>query len=114
MRRHKADAWLINTGWTGGPHGVGSRIKLSHTRAIIDAIHSGELAQVPTNEDPIFGLRIPEACPHVPSEMLFPRQSWASPEDYERAARSLVARFHTNFSRFADQTSDAIKRAGPK
>jgi len=114
MRRHKADAWLINTGWTGGPHGVGSRIKLSHTRAIIDAIHSGELAEIPTIEDPIFGLRIPQACPHVPSEMLFPRRSWGSPEDYERAARSLVARFHANFSRFADQTSDAIKRAGPR
>ena len=114
MRKHEANAWLINTGWTGGPHGIGSRMKLGHTRAIIDAIHSGELAEVPTTEDPYFGLNIPQSCPNVPTELLFPLRCWANAEDYERAARGLVARFHENFTRFAGQASEAVKQAGPR
>jgi phosphoenolpyruvate carboxykinase (ATP) len=114
IRRHKADAWLVNTGWSGGPYGVGSRMKLNHTRAIIDAIHSGELARSPTIEDPIFGLTIPTSCPHVPDDMLIPRRTWQNAEAYERAARVLVGRFRDNFARFADHTSEAVKQAGPR
>jgi len=114
IRRHKADAWLVNTGWSGGPYGVGSRMKLSHTRAIIDAIHSGELARAPTITDPIFGLTIPTSCPHVPNDMLFPRRTWQSAEAYELAAKSLVGRFRDNFARFAGHTAEAVKQAGPR
>ena len=113
MRRHQADAWLVNTGWSGGPYGVGSRMKLSHTRAIIDAIHSGELAEIPTVVDPTFGLRIPTSCPNVPTEMLNPSQTWQSPEAYRQVAQVLIGRFRENFARFAEHTSEAVKQAGP-
>lgn len=114
MRRHQADAWLVNTGWSGGPYGIGSRMKLSHTRAVIDAIHSGELARSPTVDDPIFGLTVPTSCPHVPADILIPRRTWRDAEAYEQGARNLVGRFRDNFARFADQTSEAVKQAGPR
>ena len=79
IERHGARAWLINTGWTGGPHGVGSRIKLAHTRAIIDAIHDGSLQVAPTREDPIFGLHVPTFCPGMPATMAIPRNTWPDP-----------------------------------
>ena len=74
MQQHQADAWLVNTGWTGGAYGIGSRIKLAYTRAIIDAIHSGQLAKAPTTTEPVFGLAIPTSCPGVPSEILNPEE----------------------------------------
>ncbi|MCA9899142.1 MAG: phosphoenolpyruvate carboxykinase (ATP), partial [Anaerolineales bacterium] len=76
MAKHGASAWLVNTGWTGGPYGVGSRMKLSYTRSIIDAIHSGELENVDYVADPIFGLAIPTSCPNVPSDLLIPKNTW--------------------------------------
>ena len=113
MKHHAADAWLINTGWSGGGYGVGQRMKLAHTRAIIDAIHSGELAQAPTARDDIFGLAMPTACPGVPSEVLHPRSTWASESAYNEAAQTLAQLFHHNFSTYASEASDAVKAAGP-
>ena len=114
MREHGAQAWLVNTGWSGGPYGVGKRFSLPYTRAIIDAIHSGELAKVEMAEDPIFGLSIPTSCPGVPSEVLNPKQTWADAANYDEKAKHLASLFNKNFSKYADLASDEIKSAGPK
>ncbi|MGE0609832.1 MAG: phosphoenolpyruvate carboxykinase (ATP) [Pirellulales bacterium] len=113
-RQHKAQVWLVNTGWSGGRFGAGSRIKLPHTRAIIDAIHSGALARNPTQEDPVFGLAVPTHCPGVPSEILVPRATWSDPADYDATAHKLSGLFQANFAKYADVASAAIAAAGPK
>lgn len=114
MRAHGAQAWLINTGWTGGAYGVGSRISLPYTRAIIDAIHDGLLDDCPTVEDPIFGLAIPREVPGVPSEILLPEQTWSNPADYRRTANKLATLFDDNFQQYADEASEATCAAGPR
>ena len=114
MRRHEVRAWLVNTGWTGGSYGVGSRIKLDYTRHIIDAIHDGHLARIPLHEDPIFDVQIPSLCPGVPTEMLVPRNTWADHEAYTRAARRLAGLFRENFAKYADGASEEVRRAGPE
>jgi phosphoenolpyruvate carboxykinase (ATP) len=100
VRRHNAAVWLVNTGWTGGPAGVGQRIKLPHTRAIVDAIHTGALRNSSTATDPIFGLHVVSDCPHVPAEILQPRQTWADPAAYDATAQKLSASFHKNYDVF--------------
>ncbi|HTN74381.1 MAG TPA: phosphoenolpyruvate carboxykinase (ATP) [Pirellulaceae bacterium] len=114
MKRHQANAWLINTGWSGGAYGVGERMKLSYTRAIINAIHAGQLADAPLVEDEIFGLAMPTACPGVDAKVLSPRQTWSDPAAYDLTARKLAQLFHDNFAKYADVASDAIKSAGPR
>lgn len=113
LQQHQTDVWLINTGWTGGAYGVGRRMQLSHTRAIIDAIHSGELAQVEFREDPVFGLAVPTQCSGVPANVLNPLEAWESPEAYWQAAANLAERFARNFAQFADQTEQRVRDAGP-
>lgn len=113
LEQHQTDVWLINTGWTGGPYGVGQRMRLSHTRAIIDAIHSGELARQAFREDPVFGLAVPTQCPGVPGNVLDPLEAWESPEAYWQAAADLAERFTQNFAQFADQTEQRVRDAGP-
>jgi phosphoenolpyruvate carboxykinase (ATP) len=114
IERHGAAVWLVNTGWSGGGYGVGQRIKLAHTRAIIDAIHSGALAAAAAYvEDPAFGLRVPTACPGVPAEILLPQNTWADRGGYDRAARDLAASFRDNFQKYADPASSALRSAGP-
>ncbi len=113
IREHSARVWLVNTGWSGGPHGVGQRFKLKYTRAIIDAIHDGTLAHAKTHLDPVFGVAIPEVCNGVPSEMLDPRKTWKSGEDYDRAANKLAQLFQQNFKKFEEGASQAIRDAGP-
>ena len=93
LQKHGSQVWLVNTGWTGGPVGQGSRIKLSYTRALLHAALSGQLAQVPYSVDPHFGLKIPQSCPGVPSEILAPRNTWANPEAYDARARHLTQLF---------------------
>src|SRR5262249_14900492 len=83
MRSHKVDAWLLNTGWTGGGHGKGRRIPLPHTRALVDAVLSGKLKDAPFAVDPIFGLSSPQTCPGVPREILNPRAAWLDPAAYD-------------------------------
>ncbi|MCH8047813.1 MAG: phosphoenolpyruvate carboxykinase (ATP) [Planctomycetes bacterium] len=113
MRKHHAKAWLVNTGWSGGAYGTGSRMKLAYTRAIIDAIHDGALDDAPMAEDPIFGLSVPTECPHVPSEILIPKQTWDDQAAFEETAKKLAQLFHENFEKYADAASEAIKNAGP-
>jgi phosphoenolpyruvate carboxykinase (ATP) len=100
IRRHNARVWLVNTGWSGGAYGVGKRIKLSYTRAIVDAIHSGALTGVKTLREPIFGLEMVTQCPGVPSEILQPRDTWSDPKTYDASARQLASLFVENFKKF--------------
>ena len=114
MRTHEANAWLINTGLIGGAYGTGSRIDLAHTRAIIDAIHDGSLADVPTETDPLFGVAVPTKCPGVPSEMLLPARAWNDRGEYEKTARRLAEGFNKNFERYREASSEEIAAAGPR
>ena len=94
MAKHNAACWLVNTGWSGGPYGVGQRMKISYTRAMIRAILNGSLAQTPTTPDAIFGVNVPVSCAEVPNEVLQPRNTWADKEAYDRQARDLARRFN--------------------
>jgi phosphoenolpyruvate carboxykinase (ATP) len=114
MRQHNTRAWLVNTGWTGGPYGVGSRIKLKYTRAIIDAIHDGALDNVEVEVDPIFGFEVPVTCPGVPSELLQPRSTWTDPVAYDEKARLLTERFAQNFELYKAGSGPEIIEAGPR
>jgi phosphoenolpyruvate carboxykinase (ATP) len=114
MQHHAAEAWLVNTGWTGGSYGSGSRIKLAHTRAIIDAIHSGELAKAKFETEPIFGFALPTACPGVPSEILAPKNAWKDKAAYDATAKKLADLFRTNFANYSDQATEAVQKSGPK
>jgi len=114
LRAHGAQTWLVNTGWSGGGHGTGNRMKLSHTRAIIDAIHSGELQDIPVIEDPVFGLQVPTACPGVPAEILQPKNTWKDKRAYDDAARKLAFLFKENFRKYEDGANDEIRGAGPR
>jgi phosphoenolpyruvate carboxykinase (ATP) len=114
MQRHKANVWLVNTGWSGGAHGVGKRMKLSLTRAIIDAIHSGQLAAVNTTPDAVFGLGVPAECPGVPREVLTPRETWADKSSYDATARKLAVLFKDNFGKYEDKVSRDVREAGPR
>lgn len=106
--------WLINTGWSGGSYGVGSRMKLSYTRAMITAALTGKLDNVSYEKLPVFELEFPTSCDNVPSEILNPRETWADKAAYDEKANSLAVQFVKNFEKYADQTSDAIKNAAPK
>jgi len=114
IKEFGSDAWLVNTGWSGGAYGVGERMSLKHTRAIIDSIHSGELAATETVTEAVFGLSIPVSCTNCPSEVLVPKQTWADSDEYDQMATKLTKLFHENFANYADQASDAIKAAGPQ
>nr|MCH9664083.1 phosphoenolpyruvate carboxykinase (ATP) [Gammaproteobacteria bacterium] len=116
MENAGINAWLVNTGWTGGPYGVGERFKLTHTRAIIDAIHDDSLAQVEMEHHPIFGLAMPKNCPKVPQDLLNPRNAWKNStghKKYDEYANKLANLFVENFKKFSDGTSETIRKAGP-
>jgi len=114
IKEHDARVWLVNTGWSGGGYGVGSRIKLAHTRAMVGAALAGTLDGVETREDPRFGLRIPVAVPNVPDTLLTPRDTWENGAAYDRAAEKLAEMFRENFEQYADQVSEEVKNAGPR
>ena len=109
---HRVNVWLLNTGWTGGPYGVGRRMGIDHTRAMLRAALSGKLDGMPLREDPVFGLRIPESCPDVPFEILDPRSTWKDPAAYDAAARKLAGMFHENFAQYAGQVESQVRAAG--
>ena len=111
--QHGSQVWLLNTGWTGGAFGVGKRMKLSHTRAMVSAILSGELLRTPTDTDPVFGLAIPKKVPDVPAEVLNPRNTWPDKSGYDAQAKKLAEMFRKNFEKFGDFATDAVKAAGP-
>lgn len=108
-----ANAWLVNTGWTGGGYGVGQRIKLSYTRAIIDAIHHGAFDDVAWNTFEAFNLQVPASCPRVPANILMPKNTWADQAAYDETLSKLVGLFQDNFKQFEALTNDAIRSAGP-
>jgi phosphoenolpyruvate carboxykinase (ATP) len=109
LEKHRANVWLVNTGWSGGSYGTGARMKLSVTRAIVDAIHSGELARAKTATDPHFGLAIPTSCPGVPAEILWPKATWKNPEAYDATAQKLVGLFEENFKKYETNCSHAAE-----
>ena len=111
---HGVQCWLVNTGWTGGPYGVGSRMKLAYTRAMVNAALDGKLAGVEFVEDPVFGVQVPTSCPNVPSEVLSPRDTWADKDAYDAQAKKLAGMFVENFKQYADKTPEAVKAAAPK
>ncbi len=114
IAEHKVSAWLINTGWSGGPYGVGQRMKLPFTRAMVHAALRGELDDVPMREDPNFGVQVPESCPGVPSEVLQPRSTWKDPAAYDDQAQKLAGMFTKNFEQFAVDASEEVRAAGPR
>lgn len=114
LATHKSQVWLINTGWTGGPYGVGSRIRLPFTRAMVRAVLTGSLEGVPMRTDPNFGFLVPERAPDVPDEVLDPRRTWKDPQAYDLQVRGLVSKFQANFAQYADQVPAEAAAAGPK
>ena len=110
---HKADCWLVNTGWSGGPYGVGSRMKIEVTRALLDAVLEGSLADVRMDPDPYFGFLVPSAAPGVDERVLHPRQTWGDPDAYDRQARKLAGMFQKNFEQFRDTAPPEVAAAGP-
>ena len=113
LKRHDARVWLLNTGWTGGPYGVGSRIKLGFTRRMVTAALSGELDDVETWTDPIFGLAVPVRIEGVPDKLLRPRETWQNPADYDAQASKLADMFAENFKKYESGVDEAVKMAGP-
>jgi phosphoenolpyruvate carboxykinase (ATP) len=115
ISKFNVSCWLVNTGWTGGPYGVGSRMKIAYTRAMVNAAIEGKLdAGIAFRPEPFFGLQIPDSVPGVPSEVLDPRASWADKSAYEAQAKKLAELFANNFARFEAKASDAIKKVAIK
>jgi phosphoenolpyruvate carboxykinase (ATP) len=114
IAEHHARVWLVNTGWTGGPFGLGSRMKIAHTRAMIEAALSGKLDAVPYTTDPIFNLSVPSACPGVPQDVLNPRSTWKDAAAYDAQARKLATMFVENFKTFAATAAADVREAGPR
>ena len=113
IRRHHSRVWMVNTGWTGGPYGVGQRMKLSYTRRMLSEAIAGNLEDVQFVQDPVFGLWIPEKVDHVPSELLHPRNTWTDKEAYDRKAMEVAEMFKKNFRKFDTVASEMIRKAGP-
>ena len=114
LKKHGSQVWLVNTGWSGGPYGVGSRMKLDHTRAMVRAAIAGKLDSTATANDPVFGLAIPKEIPGVPKDVLNPRGTWKDAGAYDTQAKKLSEMFRKNFEKFGDKVSATIREAGPK
>jgi phosphoenolpyruvate carboxykinase (ATP) len=113
IERYGVQCWLVNTGWVGGPYGIGKRISIRHTRALLNAALTGKLNDVPYKKDPIFGFEVPKHCPDVPDEVLSPSSSWHDKKEYDRRYRDLAMRFKQNFGKFEDGTPEEVLEAGP-
>ena len=114
LAQYNVRAWLVNTGWTGGPYGIGERMNIDHTRSMVRAALDGRLDGVPTVTDPIFGIEVPVSCPDVPDAVLQPRGTWADGEAYDRQAAALARMFADNFAVYADGVAESVRRAGPR
>ncbi len=112
--RYGVTCWLENTGWVGGAYGVGKRISIKYTRALLNAALTGKLDKVKFTKDPVFGFEIPTQCPDVPDEVLNPSTSWTDKKEYDKRYKDLAMRFVQNFAKFEDGTSQDVKDAGPK
>ncbi|HBY95091.1 MAG TPA: phosphoenolpyruvate carboxykinase (ATP) [Chloroflexi bacterium] len=113
ITEHNVTCWLINTGWTGGPYGVGSRMKIAYTRAMVSAALNGELENVEYIVDPVFGVQVPTTCPGVPADVLIPCNTWDDPAAYDAQARTLAVMFADNFKQFEERVPDEVITAGP-
>jgi phosphoenolpyruvate carboxykinase (ATP) len=113
IAKHGAKVWLVNTGWTGGAYGTGSRMKLSFTRAMLRAALSGVLDSGKFSRDPVFGFDVPANVPEVPAQVLSPRSTWADPKAYDTQANKLTTMFRENFEQYRAQVPDAVAKAGP-
>ena len=114
IERYGVNCWLLNTGWVGGPYGIGKRISISHTRNLLTAVLNGELMSVDYYKDPIFGFDVPTSCPNVPENVLYPAKSWPSKSEYDHKYRQLAARFIENFKKFAPECPQEVVDVGPK
>ncbi len=114
IAKHNVDCWLVNTGWTGGKYGVGTRMPIKATRALLDAALSGQLKNMPMRTDPYFGFQVPTAVPGVDSKLLNPRETWADPSGFDAASRKLVEDFHKNFTSFAPHVDTDVRNAAPQ
>ena len=114
IKKHNCHAWLVNTGWTGGPYGKGERISLKNTRAIINAIHSDSLISADYQEDQLFGLQVPKSVDGVSDELLWPENTWDNPSDYKDKANHLATLFIKNFEKFSSGVSEKVIKAGPR
>lgn len=114
IREHNVDCWLLNTGWSGGPYGIGERMDINHTRAMLKAALSGELDKVSMHEDPVFNVMVPETCPGVSDDVLRPESTWSDKAAYQTKACELVRAFRENFRQFEGMVSEQVKNAGPK
>jgi phosphoenolpyruvate carboxykinase (ATP) len=113
IERYNVKCWLVNTGWVGGPYGIGKRISIKYTRALLSAALNGKLENVKYKKDPVFGFEVPMQCPDVPDEVLDPARSWADKKEYDKRYRDLAARFIENFKKFETQSNKEIVDAGP-
>jgi len=111
INAHGSKVWLVNTGWSGGPYGVGHRMKIKHTRAMLRAALNGQLDNVTFVKDAFFNLEIPTACPDVPEEVLNPRNTWSDTAAYDKQAAHLVELFEENFKQFADSVDEKVRKA---
>jgi phosphoenolpyruvate carboxykinase (ATP) len=112
--KHGATCWLVNTGWTGGPFGVGKRISIQHTRKLLNDALSGSLHDVEFRQDPVFGFDVPKACEGVPTQILDPANTWGSRDEYFRKYDALAARFIENFKLMKDGCPPHVVESGPK
>ncbi len=113
IARHNAKVWLVSTGWTGGPYGVGTRMKLSHTRAMVRTALAGGLDNASFTRDPVFGFEVPAEVPEVPSALLSPRSTWSDPAAYDAQARKLATMFRENFEQYRAEATEGAAAAGP-
>ena len=113
MEKYGVNVWLVNTGWTGGAYGTGSRIKLRYTRRMITAALNGEFDSVPMQKEKVFGLHVPESCPDVPNDLLHPRVTWVNKDKYDQKAHKLAVKFNKNFEKFEDGASEEMMAAAP-
>jgi phosphoenolpyruvate carboxykinase (ATP) len=111
--RHGVDVWLVNTGWTGGPYGIGKRMKIQYTRTMVHAALDGSLKDVPMTDDPFFGIAVPKSCPGVPSDILDPRNTWKDKNAYDAQANKLASMFIENFKQFETDVSKEVLNAAP-
>ena len=114
LKQHNTNVYLINTGWSGGPAGVGKRMNLAYTRAMVTAAIEGDMETVAYDLDPIFNVYVPQMCPNVPGNILKPRNTWSDPEAYDRQAGELAELFNENFTKFSDDMPEEIIKAGPR
>jgi phosphoenolpyruvate carboxykinase (ATP) len=112
--RYGTTCWLVNTGWVGGPFGVGERISIRHTRALLHAALSGMLDAADFYTDPLFGFEIPTSCPDVPEDVLYPARAWPDEDEYWDRYRQLAAQYAGNFAKFAPETPPEVAAAGPR